>query len=137
MGFGYVTARETFSVVIGDPAADNKRIHLFKVPSDLRGEILSANLVCQNAQNAGSAGTFQLENWGTAGTAVGGTIAVGLGGTAVAARLSAETPAAYTISEGTLVESEWVVLDYQEVGDFVEGNVTLHIEIQWGIGANA
>ncbi len=139
MGIGYVNQRQVFSVVIHDPAADDQRIHLFKVPSNIRGEILSANIVCQDAQGAGSAGTFELQNWGTAGTAIkttGGTIAAGLGGTASAARLSAETPAAYTLTQGTLLENEWVVVDYQEDTAWVETNVTIQVEVQWGIAAD-
>jgi len=134
MSINYVN-RTTISRTIIDPAADDQRIHLFKAPLD--AEILSAQIVCQDAQGAGSAGTFQLENWGTAGTAVSGTIAVGLGGTAVAARLSAETPAAYVITQGTLADNEWVVVDYQETGDFVETQVTISVDLVWGIGANA
>jgi len=54
MGLGFVTARQVFSIVIGDPAADDQRIHLFRVPSNIRGEIKSANIVCQDAQAPGS-----------------------------------------------------------------------------------
>lgn len=134
MGIAY-TQRQVISTVISDPAADDQRIHVFKAP--IAGEILSASIVCQDAQGSGSAGTFQLENWGSAGTAISGTIAVGLGGTAAGVRLSAETPAAYTITQGTLSAGDWVVVDYQEDTAWVEANVTINIEVVWGIGANA
>lgn len=134
MGIAY-TQRQVISVVIHDPAADDQRVHVFKAP--IAGEILSAQIVCQDAQGAGSAGTFQIENWGTAGSSVSGTIAVGLGGTAAAGRLSAETPAAYTITEGTLSAGDWVVIDYQEDTAWVETSVTISIEVIWGFGANA
>ncbi len=139
MGLGFNNARQVVSVLVTDPAADDQRVHMFRVPSNIRGEIVSANIVCQDAQGSGSAGTFELQNWGTAGTAIkatGGTVAAGLGGTAVAARLSAETPAAYTITEGTLLENEWVVVDYQEDTAWVETAVLITVEVQWGIGAD-
>ncbi len=134
MSLGF-TQRFVIPVTIVDPLADDQRIHLFRAPLD--GEILSAEIVCQDAQASGSAGTFQLENWGSAGTAVSGTIAVGLGGTAVADRLSAETPASYVITQGTLSEDDWVVIDYQETGNFVEAQVRVVVTGVWGIGADA
>lgn len=122
-----------FTVVVGDPGADNKKIHLFKAP--LHCTILAANLVVQDAQGAGSAGAFALLNYGTPGTAekaTGGTIAAALGGTAVASRIAAATPAAYTLSNAELAAGEWVVLDYQETGDFVEANVAITINYVLG-----
>ena len=124
---------KSITVVIADPAADNKQIHLWKAPNECT--ILSANIVCQNAQGAGSAGSFALHNFGTAGTAVGGTVAAALGGTAAASRLSASTPAAYTISDGYLEDGEWLVLDYQEVGDWVEQNVSITWDYVTGKGS--
>lgn len=129
--------RHTVSWVIGDPGADNKQIHLFRAPSNQPVEILAAYIAVQNAQGAGSAGNFALHNYGTAGTAVAGTVAAALGGTAAAARLSAATPSAYTLTDGTLTANQWLVLDYQETGDFVEGNVHISVEYVLGIGANA
>jgi len=127
--------RETVSVTFSDPLADDQRIHLWKAPYAC--EILDAYIVVQDDQGAGSAGTFQLENWGVAGTAVAGTIAVGLGGTAVAARLTGETPAQYTLTDGTLPDGAWVVCDYQEDTAWVETNVTIFFEVAYGLGADA
>ena len=136
MSFGS-EQRHVFSLVFGDPGADNKQIHLFRAPANQPVEILSAYLTVQNAQGSGSAGAFELQDWGTAGTAVEGTIAAAVGGTAASARISAATPEAYTISEGTIDGGDWVVLDYQETGDFVEQNVTVIVEYVLGFGANA
>lgn len=123
----------SLSFRIGDPGADNKQIHLWRAPKAC--EILRAYIVVQNAQGAGSAGEFALHNYGTAGTSVSGTVAGAKGGTASASRLSAATPAAYTLTEGTMAEGEWLVLDYQETGDWVEQQVTISIDYVAGVGA--
>jgi hypothetical protein len=121
------------TVIVGDPGADNKQIHLWRAP--VAAEIKRAYIAVQNAQGAGSAGAFALHNFGTGGTAVGGTVAAALGGTATASRLSAATPSAYTISEGTMAAGEWLVLDYQETGDWVEQQVAITFDYVLGIGA--
>lgn len=130
--FGYDDVK---SVVfkLTDPGADNKQIHIWRAPQAC--EILRGYIACQNAQAAGSAGAFQIENWGTAGTATAGTIFASKGGTAASDRLSAETPYALTLSEGTLAAGEWVVLDYQETGDWVEQQVTIVFDYIDGVGA--
>jgi hypothetical protein len=130
--FGYLS-RVPLSFVIGDPGADDRQIHLFKAPA--YSTILNAWIQVAVAQGAGSAGEFMLQNWGTVGTSIkasGGTIAAALGGTAAASRLSADTPTAFTISAGELAEGEWVVLDYQETGDWTEGAVSVHFDLVVG-----
>ncbi len=136
---GYIGSEDTkvFTTVITDPGADDKQIHLFRVPANQPLEIISAALVVQNAQGSGSAGTFELQDWGTSGTAIEGTIAAGIGGTAAAARISASTPAAYVLTDGTLDAGDWVVLDYQEDTAWVEQHVTVIVEYRLGFGANA
>ncbi len=129
--------REIFSVIFGDPGADDKQIHLFRTPANQPIEILAAFITVQNAQASGSAGEFQLEDWGTDGTSVEGTIAVAIGGTAVGPRIAASTPEPYVLTDGTVAAATWVVLDYQETGDFVEQQVTVTIEYIVGFGANA
>lgn len=130
--FGYDDVK---SVVfrVSDPGADNKQLHVWRAPQAC--EILRGYIACQGAQAAGSAGAFQLENWGTAGTATAGTIFSAAGGTAVSARMSAETPYPLTLVEGTLAAGEWVVLDYQETGDWVEVGVTICFDYIDGVGA--
>lgn len=123
----------SFSAKITDPGADDKQLHIFRAPTAL--EILRAYIVVQNAQGAGSAGEFALHIYDTAGTGLAGTVAAAKGGTASAARLSAETPAAFTISEGTLSAGQWLVVDYQETGDWVEQQVTIVFDYVLGIGA--
>jgi len=128
--------KRAYTFHITDPGADDKQIHLWRAPEAC--EIKSAYIVARDAQGAGSAGQFALHNYGTAGTAIkasGGTVAAAKGGTATADRLSAGTPEAYTISEGTMAAGEWLVLDYQETGDWVEALVTIVIEVVPGVAA--
>lgn len=134
MAFGSDNVKQV-SVVITDPGADNKQIRLFK--ADQASEIVGVYVTARDAQGAGSAGNFAIHNYGTAGTALGGTIASAVGGTAVADRLAAGTPATATLVDGTLADGDWVVLDYQETGDWVEAAVTVNIHYVSGIGAAA
>ena len=125
---------QTVVYTVNDPGADNKQLHMWRAP--MACEILNAYIVSQVTQTSSTAGEFALHNFGTAGTAIkstGGTIAASPCGTA--AVLTAETPKAYTITEGTLAEGEWVVLDYQENGDFTEVNVVIVFDYVLGIGA--
>lgn len=125
---------QTVSFLINDPGADNKAIHIWRAPAAC--EILHAYITVQTAQNSGTAGEFALHNYGTAGTAIkssGGTIAGAKGGTA--SPLSAATPYAYTLVEGTMVSGDWVVVDYQETSDWIEVNVTITFDYVLGIGA--
>lgn len=127
---------QTVVFKLADPAADDKQYHVWRAPAAC--EVLHAYIVSRDAQGAGSAGEFTLQNWGTAGTAIkssGGTVVATLGGTASAARLAAGTPKAGTLVEGTVAEGEWLVLDYQETGDWVEGSITYVFDYVLGIGA--
>ena len=127
---------QSMTVTFGDPGADAKSIALWRAP--VAAEILRAYIVVQTAQAAGSAGEFALHNFGTAGTAIkasGGTVAAALGGTATSVRLSAVTPAAYTLTEGTLAAGEWLYCQYEETGDWIEGNVSISFDYVLGIGA--
>ena len=96
--------------------AGAETLHWFKAPKALT--VTAANMVAEVLQNAGTAVTITLENWGTAGTAVEGTIAPVLGGTAAAAILSALVPDAATPdSTGKYVdEGDWLVLAVAELG---------------------
>lgn len=131
--FGYDNKKHA-SFLLTDPGADNKQIRLFK--ADTAIEITAVSVVSRDAQGAGSAGNFTLLNYGTSGTAVAGTITTAVGGTASADRLAAGVPSAATVSDGTLSSGQWVVLDYQETGDWVEGLVTVDITYVNGVGAS-
>jgi hypothetical protein len=100
----------------GDPGADDKALYVMKAPRAMT--ILSAYVVSANTQNAGTAVTLALQNWGAAGTAVEGTICAAVGGTATAAVLTANTPEAATVTaaQAYVDANEWLVLSYQEEG---------------------
>lgn len=99
-----------------DPTGTPHTFHLMKAPRDLT--VLSAYMVAEVAQNAGTAVKLRLENWGTAGTAVEGTVAAFVGGTAVDAQLAALTPEAAVIDadQDYIEEGEWLVINYTEEG---------------------
>lgn len=89
--------------------------HVYKAPSAAHGgaiTITSAYFVNAAETDAGTAFALQLENWGTAGTAIksgaAGTIAAALGGTADT--FAAGTPKAFTISNAKVAADEWIVL---------------------------
>lgn len=124
---------KTITYHLADPGADNKQYHVFRAPKAL--EFIRGYIICRDAQGAGSAGAFEWQNWGTAGTSVAGTVFTSAGGTASGSRLSAETPSALTVSEGTMAEGEWLVLDYQETGDWVENTVSFTLDYVLGVGA--
>ena len=125
---------ETVVINVLDPSADDQQFMVWRAPRAC--EVISAYASSMVAQTAGSAGEFTLLNYGTAGTAVEGTVVNTIGGTASASRLPALTPVAGTINEGTIAAGDVVVMDYQETGDWVEGVVTIVLEVVWGIGAN-
>lgn len=103
-------------VIDADPGATDEIFYRFKAPRDLT--VLSAYMVAEQTQNAGTAVTLRLENWGTAGTSVEGTVTTALGGTATASRLTARTPATATVntSEDYIDQGEWLVVRYAEEG---------------------
>lgn len=91
---------------VGDDAVG----HIMQAPSDAQGgglTILSASIVNAAATGAGTGFAFQIENWGTAGTAVAGTIAAAVGGTADP--FVANTPRSFAISSAFVDAGEWIV----------------------------
>lgn len=117
MGFGSERVYSVRFQLDVDPTG-SEEYHLLKAPRAIT--VVGAHVVSEAAQNAGTAVVFTLTNWGTAGTAVetGGTVVAALGGTAVASRLSALTPASGTPSstQKYLDEGEWLVLQVTEEG---------------------
>ncbi len=115
---------------------DDVTAHLFKAPTDAHGgaiRILEAYAVNAAATGAGTGFHLQLENWGTAGTAIkasGGTIAAELGGTADP--WAANTPKAFTLETDNVVldAGEWLVLrkgeDDSNSSDPTRGVVQIH-----------
>lgn len=99
-----------------DPTGTPHTYHLMKAPRDLT--VLSAYMVAKAAQNAGTAVKLRLENWGTGGAAVAGTVTSYVGGTATASQLAALTPGTATVdtAEDYIDEGEWLVVGYVEEG---------------------
>lgn len=103
-------------VIDADPGGDGEIFYLMKAPRAIT--VVSAYMVAEQSQNAGTAVTLALQNWGTNGTAVEGTVAAAIGGTAVASRLTARTPSAATVtaSQDNIDSGEWLVVAYGEQG---------------------
>jgi hypothetical protein len=99
-----------------DFQGDDVQMWLFRAPVAADGggiRISAAFYITGAAMGAGTAHTLSLFNYGTAGTAVEGTIGT-VGGTA--APVSADTPTAFTLTAAQqLIDAgEWIVLDKQE-----------------------
>lgn len=114
--------------------------HILQAPSNANGggiRLVSASVVNGAAHGAGTAAALQLENWGTAGTAIkttGGTIAVAIGGTADP--LAANTPKSFTFNATSADESfldagEWLVLRKTETNsaDFTRGILSIQYKM--------
>jgi len=113
--------------ILGDPVGTPNPFFLMRAPRNMT--VLAAYMVCENTQNAGTAVSLALENWGTAGTAIkasGGTVVQPRGGTAAAAILTSHVPAAGTVvaANAYVAEGEWLVVNYLEEGTgWISGDI--------------
>lgn len=124
----------TFAV--SDPGAD-ATIPIWKVPSRYtKIEILAANAVCDTSvvDGVGTAFTLRLLDYGSAGTAVAGTVSATLGA-AGTGDWTANTPRAFTISEGTMDAGDWLTLKYDETGTIAPKNIIVQVDFVSGVGA--
>lgn len=118
--FGVDNVESVSLTIEVDPVGSDKIYYLLKAPNAL--QVIAGYMTSLASQNAGTAGLIQIENWGTAGTAIkagaAGTVIPALGGTASAARLTANTPAAGTVSADgdNIAEGEWLVARWTEEG---------------------
>lgn len=117
--------KQVVSVLLADPGADDKQIYLYKAPENMQVE--SAYLQVSTAMTSSAAFTAALHLYDTAGTAVAGTVAVAIGGTADP--VAADTPEAWTISSGNMTTGQWLVLDYQEEGTGWVANTTASVVV--------
>lgn len=134
MSFGYDNVH-TMTVVISDPTADSTP-PIFRVPSrNTKIEIIAAwaNSDTTVTLGNGTGIALTLLDYGTAGTAVEGTVSSALGGTTVT--WTANTPKTFTISEGTMDAGDYLMLKYDETGTIAPLNVTVGIEYVIGVGA--
>lgn len=132
--FGYDNVH-VVTVTISDPTADNY-YKILRVPSrNTKVEILEAWAETDTTITLGN-GTgiaLTLLDYGTAGTAVGGTVSSALGGTTVT--WTACTPKTFTISEGTMDATDYLCVHYDETGTVAPLNVTIGVAYAVGVGA--
>ena len=132
--FGYNNPK-CVTVTLSDPTKDNT-YHILRVPSRTdKIEILEAWAVSDTTVTLGD-GTgvaLRLYDYGTAGSSASGTVSASLGGTTVT--WTAGTPKAFTISEGTMEDSHYLVVGYDETGTIAPLNITVGVIYVDGVGA--
>jgi hypothetical protein len=113
-----------------DPAG-NDVYQLMRMPA--AATVIGAYYVGENAQAAGTGITFQLLNYGTAGTAVqsGGTVTNALG-----TGIAADVPTAFTVnaSQAQLDEGEWLVWLGTEVGGGWQSGDRYQLQVDYVLG---
>ena len=134
--FGSENVKVLSYLIDADPTGE-ETFHLMKAPRALT--VLAVRVVSELTMNDGTAWLIRLENWGTSGTAVEGTISANVGGTAAASVLTALTPVAATLTtaQARVDAGEWLVLHYTEEGaGWVTGDrINVVIEYVDGLGA--
>ena len=130
--FGYTNRQHVVAYIDHDPAADDV-LPVFRATRDC--EVLSAYALTANAVAAHTDNYFALNllnggSAGTATTAISGTI----GGTAGWTGL---LPVDFTVSDGTLVAGDVVVVNYNETGTGTFAAMMVQLEIVDGVGADA
>lgn len=135
--FGSENIKTATLVINSDPGATDEIFYLMKAPRELT--VLSAYMVSEQTQNAGTAVLMRLENWGTAGTTVGGTVTANKGGTATASQLTARTPVTATVdtAQDNVTSGQWLVVRYAEEGTgWISGDrFTYVVNYVIGLGA--
>ena len=127
--------QHTVVVSFSDPTADSTP-PIWRVPSELtKIEILEAWASSDTTVTLGS-GTgiaLTLLNYGSAGTASEGTVTSALGGTTIT--WTANTPKAFTMSDGTMDASDYLMVKYDESGTIAPLNLTIGFTWISGVGA--
>lgn len=130
--FAYFS-NEVVNVVIADPAGD-KVVQMFRAPE--RMTLVKAYATVTDAMGSSVGAAVQLLNYGTAGTAVSGTVSDSIGGSAAGNDFAtAGLPVAFTISDGNLDSGEWLVLNIDEQGDWQGGLMSVTLEFRPGVAA--
>ena len=132
--FGSEDIKTERVTILGDPVGSGNAFYMMKAPGDLT--VRSAYVVAENAQGVGTAVLLALQNWGTAGTAVEGTIAAAVGGTAAASELSARTPVAATVDpdHAYVSDGEWLVVYETEEGTgWISGDIFTYV-VEYTLG---
>lgn len=128
--------RQSVSVVIADPTADEKQV-IFVAPSDRNITIEKATFFIAGGVSASTVNYVEcsLENGGTAGTAT-----TDLGGTAGGtAGWTDNVPQSFSPAQGSgkLTAGQVLVLDYAETGTVAPARITAVIEYVDGVGDRA
>ena len=110
--------------------------HAFKAPAATDGggiTILRAWSINAAATSAATSHALQLENWGTAGTAIkaNGTIAAALGGTADP--YAANVPKAFVFAQPRMAAGEWLVIRKTETNSSDPTRGVIVLEYQVGL----
>lgn len=121
-----------------DWAGDDVHMHAYKAPDADEGgsvRIVSAHAVNAASTGSGTSFSLALHNYGTGGTAVEGTIAAAIGGTADSAQWTADTPREFTLTaaQAVLDPGEWLVLDKQEDNSSDPTRGVVVINLQHGV----
>ena len=118
-------------VIDSDPGGTDEIFYLMKAPRALT--VLRVDVASEQANGAGTAIQARLENWGTAGSAVAGTICAYVGGTTVGARLSARSPSAGTLTntQQYIAKDAWLVVRYGEEGGGWQSGDRLTVAVQY------
>jgi len=132
MSFAYFQ-NKVVNVQISDPAGD-EILHVFRAPEYMT--LVKAYASVTTAMGTSKGAKVRLLNYGTAGTAVGGTVTNELGGSAAGNDFAtAAVPVEFTISNGALDSGEWLVLNIDEEGDWQGGLMSLQMEFRPGKSA--
>lgn len=133
--FGADDIKTLALVIDSDPGGSDEIFYLMKAPAQAL-TVVGVYCVVEQTQNAGTAIQARLENWGTAGTAVEGTITANQGGTASADRLTGRTPAAGTITatQAYADPGDWLVARYSEQGTGWIAGDRLQFVVQYTLG---
>lgn len=106
---------QTYNLTAAEWVGDDTTAHWFRAPStDDGGGVSITEIYGVNgaATGAGTGFALQIENWGTAGTAMEGTVMSSMGGTADP--WAADVPKAGTIVDSYVGAGEWVVIRKNE-----------------------
>ena len=119
-----------------DWQGDDVHMHVFRAPDADEGgamRLISAHAVNAAATGAGTGFGLALHNYGTGGTAVEGTIAVEIGGTADP--WVADTPKEFALTAGQekIDAGEWIVLDKQEDNSSDPTRMIVHLLFEPGV----
>jgi hypothetical protein len=135
-GFNYIEVAIPLYGGASDWQGDDVHMHVYRAPDADEGgavRVISAWAVNAAATSAGTTFEIAIHNYGTGGTAVEGTVAAAIGGTA--APWAADTPKEFTITaaQAKIDAGEWLVLDKQETNSSDPTRMMVYILLEPGV----